>query len=260
MGGMVPGILMTALFVIYIGVRSFLQPEIGPAIPKEERVGFWEKIKRTKSLLPPFLLITVVLGVIYLGVCTPTEAAAIGASGSVLCLIVNKRFTRRIFKESITKTLTLSAMVMWIVLGANIFAHVYAASGAADLAKEIISNLGFNKWFILIMTQIILLILGCFMDPVGIMVITCPVFVPVITELGFDPLWYGILLTINLEMGFVTPPFGFNLFYMKPLAEPFGINMQHIYKSVIPFILLEALCLLLIAIFPQLVLWLPAKM
>ena len=260
MGGLIPGIMMTMVFIAYIGIRAFINPNLAPAIPTSERLSIKEKVVKIKALTLPISLIILVLGVIYKGICTPTEAAAIGAFGASLCLILKKRFTWSIFRESIMNTLTLSCMIMWIVMGAKVFAHFYAVSGASDLVKNVFIGLPVNPWLIIIMSQVILLVLGMFMDPVGIMVITCPVFVPIIIDLGFDPLWYGILLTINMEMGFVTPPFGFNLFYMKAIAEPQGISMSDIYNSIVPFVLLEALGLGLVMLFPQLALWLPSMM
>ena len=151
-------------------------------------------------------------------------------------------------------------MIMWIVFGAKCFAHIYAVSGAVDVVSGAILGLTANRWLILLMSQLILLLLGMFMDPMGILVIVCPVFLPIMTSLGFDLIWYGILFTINMEIGFVTPPFGFNLFYMKPLAEPYGITMGAIYKSIIPFVLLGMVGLGLVIAFPQLALWLPSAM
>lgn len=260
MAGFIPGSLTALIFVAYIGIRAFFQPSLAPAIPIEETVSWKVKIAHLRSLVLPFLLIILVLGVIYKGICTPTEAAAIGAFGSLICLALKGRLTWDVFKESVLRTFRLSCMILWIVMGAKCFAHVYAASGASDLITELIVNISVNPWFIIIMSQFILLILGMFMDPVGIMVITCPIFLPVILDLGFDLIWYGILLTINLEMGFVTPPFGFNLFYMKGIAEPYGISMKEIYKSIIPFVILEAFALGLVMRFPGLALWLPSKM
>lgn len=260
MGGVIPGILIALLFIVYIGVRAFIQRDLAPAIPTEDRVSFKQKIIHTKSLILPLLLIFLVLGVIYTGICTPTEAAAVGAFGAFLCMVAKRRLHWLTFRDSILRTLSLSCMIMWIVFGAKCFAHIYAASGAIDVVSGAIMGLSVNRWFILLMSQLILLVLGMFMDPMGILVLVCPVFLPIMTNLGFDPIWYGILFTINMEMGFITPPFGFNLFYMKPLAEPHGITMGDIYKSIIPFVLLMMVGLGLVIAFPQLVLWLPSMM
>jgi tripartite ATP-independent transporter DctM subunit len=260
MAGLLPGILMTLLFIAYIGIRAFLNPDLAPAIPSSERLSIKNKIIKLKALALPFSLIILVLGVIYKGICTPTEAAAIGAFGAFLCLVLKRRFSWLVFHESIMKTLTLSCMIMWIIMGAKVFAHVYSISGASDLVKDIFLSIEVSPWLIIIMSQVILFVLGMFMDPVGIMVITCPIFVPIVTELGFDPIWYGILLTINMEMGFISPPFGFNLFYMKAIAEPQGITITDIYRSILPFVLLEAIGLGLVMLFPQLALWLPSMM
>lgn len=260
MGGVIPGILIALFFITYIGVRAFVQRDLAPAIPTEGRARFKQKLIHSRALILPVLLIILVLGVIYTGICTATEAAAIGAFGALLCLFAKRRFSWLIFRESILRTLSLSCMIMWIVFGAKCFAHVYAASGASDLVGGVIMGLSTNRWVILLLSQAVLLFLGMFMDPMGILVIICPVFLPIMLKLGFDPLWYGILFTINMQIGFVTPPFGFNLFYMKPLAEPWGITMGDIYKSIIPFVLLEMLGLGLIIAFPQLALWLPSMM
>ena len=260
MGGLIPGILLTLIFVIYIGVRSFFQPDLAPAIPKEGRPAFKEKCVHLKSLVLPILLILLVLGVIYKGICTPTEAAAVGAFGAFICLIIKGRFTWKIFLESLRSTLNLSCMIMWIVFGAKVFSHVYAASGAADMIKGIVLEAQLGPWSIIIMAQIIMIVLGMFLDPMGILVLTLPVFLPILTALDFDLVWYGIVLTVNIEMGYITPPFGFNLFYMKSLAEPHGIEMREIYLSIVPFVFLGFLGLVLIIIFPQLALYLPSLM
>jgi tripartite ATP-independent transporter DctM subunit len=258
--GLMPGILIAGLFISYIAIRCQIQPELGPPIPKEERYSWAEKLISLKGAISPVILIFLVLGVIYFGVCTPTEAAGIGAFGSFIVLIVNKRFTRAIIQDSLQKTIKLSAMVLWIFLGAKCFSQVYNAIGAADLLINLFADLNVNRWFILIGMQIILFIMGMFMDPGGIIMICTPVFIPVVQQLGFDPIWFGILFTINMELGYITPPFGFNLFYMKTLAQPMGIKMNTIYRSVIPFVLLEIVGLALIMIFPEIALWLVGKM
>ena len=260
MGGVIPGIVIALIFILYIGVRSFFQPRLGPPLPESERATWNEKFRSLKAVILPIALILVVLGVIYTGICTPTEASGIGAFGSLLVVILKRRFTWQMFESALRSTLHLTAMVMWILLGAKCFSHIYTALGASDFVHQLIIGFEVNRWFIVIGMQIILLILGCFMDPAGIIMICTPVFIPLIIKLGFDPVWFGILFTINMEAGYITPPFGFNLFYMKSLAEPMGVSMGEIYRSIIPFTLLLLVGMAIIMLFPGLALWLPSTM
>ena len=258
--GLIPGILLAVLFMAYIAVVCFFKPVLGPPVPLEERFTWKEKLKSTKGAILPVGLIFMVLGLIYMGVATPTEAAGLGAFGSFVVLIINKRFSWAIVKEALEKTCRLSGMVLWILLSAKCFSQVYTALGASDLILNIFSNLELNRWVILIGMQIVLIIMGMFMDPGGIIMICTPIFVPLAQSLGFDLIWFGILFTINMELGYITPPFGFNLFYMKNLASPLGIDMTTIYRSVIPFVVLDIVGLILIMLFPDIALWLVGQM
>jgi tripartite ATP-independent transporter DctM subunit len=260
MGGIIPGLLLSLIFIAYIGIRCQIQPHIGPPVPKEERYSMGEKIRSLYAVIAPIILILLVLGLLYLGICTPTEAAGIGAMGAFVVLFVKKRFTWSVLHDSLTRTCRLSAMVLWILLGAKCFSHVYTALGASDLVYSIFTGMEVNRWLLLIAMQFILLIMGFFMDPAGIIMICTPVFVPLASQMGFDPIWFGVLFTINMELGYITPPFGFNLFYMKGLAGPLGISMQQIYRSIVPFVILEIIGLAIIMAFPSLVLWIPQKM
>ncbi len=147
-------------------------------------------------------------------------------------------------------------MIMWIVLGAKCFVHIYTATGASDLVGESIGSLPLNKWFIVIIMQMIVMFLGCFIDPIGIMTITVPIFLPLIEGFGMDPIWFGVLLTINLEMAYITPPFGLNLFYLKSIVPP-EVTMSDLYRAIIPFVLRDIAAMVLVMIFPSLALWLP---
>jgi tripartite ATP-independent transporter DctM subunit len=260
MGGVFPGILIAIIFMCYIGIRCQLQPHLGPPIPANERFSAAEKLKSLRGVIAPIILILVVLGLLYLGVCTATEAAGLGAIGALVVLFINGRFTWQVLNESLIRTCRLSGMVLWILLGAKAFSSVYTALGASDLIYSIFSGMEVNRWFLMIGMQIILFVMGCFMDPAGIMMICTPVFVPLVTKLGFDTIWFGVLFTINMELGYITPPFGFNLFYMKNLAQPLGVSMKDIYRSIFPFVLLEIVGLIVVMAFPQLALWLPQRM
>jgi len=260
MGGVFPGIILASIFIAYIGIRSFFQPHLGPPIPKEERASWREKLLSLRAVILPIVLIFLVLGVIYTGICTPTEASGVGAFGALIVIIIKRRFTWQIFVDALRRTLNLTTMVMWILLGAKCFSHIYIAMGASELVHELITGFEVNRWFIIIGMQIVLFVLGCFMDPAGIIMICTPVFIPLIIKLGFDPVWFGILFTINMEIGYITPPFGFNLFYMKSLAGPMGVSMGEIYRSIIPFTLLAFIGIAIVMLFPQVALWLPSTM
>ncbi|MDQ7785179.1 MAG: TRAP transporter large permease subunit [Desulfomonilaceae bacterium] len=255
-GGIVPGVLLGSLFIVYILIRCYLQPDMAPALPKEARATRSEKVKSLKAVATPMLLIVAVLGSMFAGVATPSEAAGVGAVGTLACAAIARRLTWRVIKESCYSTLKLSSMVVWIIIGGTAFTALYTSVGAVDFIKVAIDGLPVSRYVILLGMQFVLFALGMLMDPGGIIMICTPVFVPVIRHLGFDPVWFGLLFIINMEMAYLTPPFGFNLFYMKSIV-PEDISMADIIRSTIPYVGLQALCLLILMIFPQLVLWLP---
>ena len=258
-GGVVPGFILSLMYIIYISIRSYLNPELGPAVPKESRASWKEKIISLKAVILPIILIFLVLGVIFMGIATATEAAAIGAIGALACAALSKRLSWKIFKQSSYQALSLSCMILWIIIGGSCLTVTYTAIGAVDFLSEIIGALAVSRYVILIGIQLVLVFLGMLLDPGGIIMICTPVFVPIIKALGFDPVWFGVLFIVNMEMAYLTPPFGFNLFYMKSIVPP-SISMFDIYKSVLPFVGIQALCLVLLILFPELVLWLPGVM
>ncbi len=255
--GILPGIVITVLFMLYIAIRCLINPELGP--PIEEKVSLKEKIVSLRAVILPLLLILLVLGVIYTGICTPTEASAVGAFGAIMCAIIHRKFTWQVFMRSLERTLLLTCMVLWILIGATCFTQLYTALGAPDMLNNLISGLEVSKWVIISFMMLVFFILGMFMDPAGIIMICTPVFIPIVQMLGFDTIWFGILFTICMEMGYITPPFGFNLFYMRAIV-PKGVTMADIYRSIIPFVILEIIGLIIVILFPQLATWLPAKM
>lgn len=260
MGGVFPGLIISALFIGYIGIKCALHPHLGPPVPKEERTfNMRQKLASLKAIVFPAFLIVLVLGLIYAGVTTATEAAGVGAFGALVGVLIHRRFSLKMLNDSLMGTLRITCMVMWILIGAKAFTHVYTAIGAPEFVHGLVSGWQLNRWLILIAMQGVLFILGMFMDPAGIIMICTPVFVPVIKSLGFNPVWFGILFTINMEMGYITPPFGFNLFYMRSLV-PKEITMMDVYKSIVPFVFLEMIGLALVMIFPQIALWLPSTM
>jgi tripartite ATP-independent transporter DctM subunit len=256
-GGIIPGILLAGIFILYIGIRSWANPEMAPATT--EGFTLKEKLSASKGVILPFLLILAVLGAIYTGVCTPTEAAAIGAFGALLCTLLRRKLNWVNLRQAFAMTVRLNAMVCWIMISAAAFSKMVAVSGLGDWICASITGMEISRWLILVLMQLIFFLLGMFLDPAGIILITTPIFVPIILQLGFDPLWFGILFTVNMEMAYITPPFGFNLFVIGGVVPP-QISMRDIYRSVAPFVLLQAFCLLLIILFPALATWLPNNM
>ena len=255
-GGILPGLLYSSLFISYILIRSFFQSDLAPALPPELRVSWREKLVSLRAVILPLLLVVGVLGSIFLGMATPSEAAGVGAFGSVVCAAIYRKLSWQNLKEASYATLRLSGMVLWIYFGATAFAIIYTALGASEFLEGILMGLPGGRWGVLIGMLVTFLILGCLMDAFGIMAITIPLYFPIIRALGFDPLWFGIIFCLTIEIAHLTPPFGFNLFYMKGVV-PNDITMGDIYRSIVPFVGLQLIGLILVMIFPQIATWLP---
>ncbi|MBT7887888.1 MAG: TRAP transporter large permease subunit, partial [Deltaproteobacteria bacterium] len=255
-GGVFPGLMLLVLVSIYIGVRCYLQPELGPALPKEERGDWARNFKALKAVILPMVIVFMVLGSIMGGITTPTEAAAMGVAGALFSGIFYKTLTWAMVRAACDRTLKLTGMIMWILIGAYCFTSAYHAMGAPELIHNMMQYIPGGRWGTIIFIQIIIFFLAMVLDPVGIMMLPIPVFLPIVKTLGFDPLWFGILFVINMEIGYMTPPFGFNLFYLKGIVPP-SITMADIYRSVFPFVIVETTGLALVMLFPQIALWLP---
>ena len=258
-GGVVPGLIISSMHITYIGVRSYIQPHLGPAVPPEERANLRKKIISLRSVVLPIILVTGVLGSIYTGAATPTEAAAVGAMGAFICATVNRRLNWHSVHKSALGTLKTSGMCMWIAGMCVAFNGLYIGLGAQKMVIELISGLAVNPWVILIGMQLTLFFFGMVMDDYAIVMLCAPIYAPVVASLGFDPLWWGIVFILNMQMAYLTPPFGFNLFYLRGVA-PKGVTMGDIYRSVIPFVIIQAVGLAIIMVFPRLALWLPGMM
>lgn len=255
--GIGPGLMLFVLVTIYICIRCWLQPEMGPALPKNERATWPMKFKSLRAVLLPITIVALVLGTIFAGLATPTEAAAIGVAGALIATVINRRLSWNVIHEASIATLRLTAMVMWILFAANAFATAYSALGAQELITDLMAYIPGGKWGSLAFMLLILFVLGMILDPVGIMLITLPVFLPIVDSFGFDPIWFGILFVIMMEVGYMTPPFGFNLFYLKGVAPP-EVTMGDIYASVVPYVLVTLLGVLLIILFPEIALYIPS--
>jgi tripartite ATP-independent transporter DctM subunit len=255
--GILPGLFISLLFLIYIAIKGVVQPESCPA--HSQKFSLREKIVFSKGMILPLLIIGAVLGSIFLGIATPTESSALGVVGVVFSTVVKRSFQWRLVKEAMLATFRLTNIILWISFGAACFSTTYGALGGIDFVQEIIVGLEVNRWMVFAMICLILIVLGCFLDPISIIMIVSPVSFEVMTALQFDPIWFGIIFVICLEVGYITPPFGFNLFYMKAVV-PENISMADIIRSTVPFLLILITSLGLLSIFPQLVLWLPSLM
>ncbi|WP_024336538.1 TRAP transporter large permease [Desulfotignum balticum] len=258
-GAIFPGLLLAGLYFAYILIRCNINPKLGPPISKEEASGYTAAQKwgmTLKSLVPPLALILAVMGTILGGVATPTEAAGLGAFGALLLAFFNKKLNWTVLKESGYATLKTTSMVMMLFIGGKFFSAVFLSMGGGDVVANLLIGSGMNEWIILFIMMFIVFIMGMFIDWAAILLVTVPIFLPIAIELGFDPLWFSLLLCVNLQTSFLTPPFGYALFYFKGVA-PTQFTMMHIYRGIMPFVLLQLLSIGLLCLFPSLVTWLP---
>ena len=255
--GAIPGFMLAGLYIIYIATRCYLQPRLAPKVAE---VVTWKMRGVTlREILLPTLLIVMVLGGIFLGIATPTEAAGVGAFGAFLCVLIYRRFNWKMLVTSCMETLKISSMALWILITATLFGVFYTSAGAQSMVMEIVAELPVNRWVILIGMEMILMVLGAFMDDYAIVTICSPIFLPIAVSLGFDSLWFSIVFLLNMQIAYLTPPFGWSLFLMKGVTPP-EITTADIWRSVPPFIAIQLLVLVLAILIPQIVLWLPGKM
>jgi tripartite ATP-independent transporter DctM subunit len=260
MGGVGPGFLFGGLYIGYILIKCYLNPDAGPAAPLEERmVPLKQKIGMFKSLVLPILLIVGVMGSIFGGIATPGEAAGIGAIGAIVCAAVRRQLNWKNLSQSLFGTMQTVGLILWIVFGAMAFIATYTLGGGAEFVKSTLLALPLNPWLVLIIIQIMLLFLGMVLDIIGITVLLAPIFVPVVSALGFDPLWFGVIFNLNLQIAYLSPPFGYSIFYLKAVAPP-DVTMGDLYRSVLPYMGLQLIGMVLCMIFPQIILWLPNLM
>ena len=258
-GAILPGLLLASLYFIYIFVRCNLNPSLGPPISKEE-AGTYSVARKwamtLKSLIPPLALILAVMGTILAGVATPTEAAGLGAAGAALLAIFNRKFTWDVIKNSAYSTMKTTAMVMLLFIGGKFFSSVFLFVGGGDVVADLLVGSGLNRWMVLFIMMVIVFLMGMFIDWAAILLVTVPIFMPIAMELDFNPLWFSMLLCVNLQTSFLTPPFGYALFYFKGVAPP-EYTMMHIYRGILPFVLLQLVGMGFLVAFPDLVTWLP---
>lgn len=261
MGAFIPGILLGVLYMLYIAVRCYFRPQDGPPMPLEERmVPASEKLRLLlTSIVPPIFLILAVLGTIFFGIASVTEASAMGALASIILAGIYRQLSFRVVKEACLRTLQITSMILLIAVGASFFTSTFVTLGGGDVVNQFILGLPLSKWGILFAMMAVLVVLGMFIDWIGIVFIVVPLFTPIAEHLGFDPIWFALLVMINLQISFLTPPFAYSIFYLKGIAPP-EVTTQHIYRGVLPFVALQILAIVLCILFPQLITYLPNLM
>jgi tripartite ATP-independent transporter DctM subunit len=259
MGAVFPGILLVILYIIFILLYSLIKPTAAPGMSEAERANTdaSKLIGRVfKSLLPPALLILAVLGSIFFGIASPTEAAAVGAAGAMVLTIVRRRMSIAVLKDVMESTTGFTSMAFLILIGATAFGLVFRGLGGDALLKDFLVGIGGGPWGVLALVMLVLFVLGFFLDFIEITFIVVPVLAPIVVDMGIDPLWLCILIAINFQTSFLTPPFGFALFYLKGVSPP-EVTTGEIYRGIIPFVIIQLIGLCMVIAWPELATWLP---
>ncbi|WP_026291555.1 TRAP transporter large permease [Marinobacterium rhizophilum] len=254
--GLMPGLMLAGIYILYVLIRSRINPSLAPPVPKEEQVDWVGKLKSLKALVLPGALITTVLTCIISGITAPSEASAIGAAGAILCAAIYRTLTFAMLKDVLLSTTRLMGMLIWITVAAIFFSKVYIGLDAGFLLQDIVEDTSLSPMWVIIMMLCCYFVLGMFLDDFAIVFITVPLFVPIVESLGFDTIWFAVLFIVSMQCAYLTPPFGYNLFYMRSVAPP-EVTIYDLYKAAVPFIVLQIIGLGLLLAFPQIALWLP---
>ncbi|MFC1828459.1 TRAP transporter large permease subunit [Thermodesulfobacteriota bacterium] len=260
-GALLPGLVLVGLYIFYILIIAYLRPELAPAVPQEELDAYSASelaVRVSKALVPPVFLMIAVLGSIFAGIASPTEAAAVGAVGSTLLTVINRKFSMEILQAVMISTVRLTCMVFIILCGAAAFGLVFRGLGGDSLVRGFLGGLAhrYSHGVVLAIVMGVIFFIGFFLDFIEITFIHVPVLAPIMIDFGYDPVWFCILIAVNLQTSFMTPPFGFSLFYLKAVTPP-EISTGHIYRGIIPFVIFQLIGLLIVVFFPQLATWLP---
>lgn len=257
LGALLPGLLLVGSYILYLVFKAIFHPETVPAIPQDERDAMDNMFKRVISaLLPPIFLVGLVLGSILGGWATPTEAASVGAVGAMVLAIARRCFTLNILKDVMRTTTQVSSMVFIILVGASIFSLVFRGYGGDDLVRDFLADLPGGVFGAVALVMLVIFLLGFFLDFIEITFVVVPIVAPILLAMGLDPIWLGVMIAVNLQTSFLTPPFGFALFYLRGVA-PESISTMQIYRGVIPFIVIQLVALMALAQWPALATWLP---
>lgn len=263
MGAIFPGLILSALYIGYVVIRCAMNPEVGPAIPEDQITPFDTKklVRLLVSLVPPVLLIAAVLGTIFAGIAPPTEAAAVGCTAAILLALAYGKFSWGMIRTAALETMRVSSFVVIIAALCYAFVGIFMSAGAGDVVAEFIISVPGGKWMSFFVIMAIVFMLGMFIEWIGIVFIVVPIFSPIIASLGFDPLWAGMMVCINLQMAFQTPPMAMSIFVLKGTApKDLGVTIGDIIRGVIPFVAIIMIVLVLCSFFPGIITWLPAKM
>ena len=252
-----PGLLLAAFYVVYVLVRCRLNPDLGPPLPVEQRdIPIRAKLAMLKGLVLPLFIAFSVLGSIYLGIAAVAEAAAVGVLGTIFAAWVRGKLSWQLLRESVQQAMTTCGLLLWLTFGATALIGVYNLLGGIRFVHDFMVALPFEPLVIILIMMSVLLVLGLFMDWIGILLLTMPIFAPIIESLGYDLIWFGILFCMNMQVSFLSPPFGPAAFYLKGVAPP-TISLQEIYRSLWPFMLMQIAAIFLVIVFPDIALWLP---
>ncbi len=270
MGSLFPGLMLSGMYVSYVLIRSYLNKDLCPAIPKNELISLWEKIKLLKGLIAPIFLVFLVLGLLFGGIATPVEAAGIGSCGAVIVAIIQRKFSLLVLKEASLTTLKAATMVLWIMFGASVFVGFYILQGGQAFITDTMLGLGLGPYGILFLMMFLLVLLGMFLDWVGILLLAVPIFVPIVKSLTFPgvlgmpgpaaedvALWFGVLYLVNMQMSFLSPPFGYALFYIRGVTPP-HIKMDTIFQASLVFLAMQCIGLAICIIFPAVITYFPS--
>lgn len=257
LAGVLPGLLLGGLFIAYVIWYGWRHPEGAPVAPAEERnLPLKEKLRAQRELLLPLLLAAGVLGSIYAGVATPSEAAGVGVLGAILVAFINRKFSLSMLVASLYETLKISSMLAWLFFGAQAIIGAYTLAGGTRFVTEALKAMELGPWGTLVFMNLIWIFLGCFLDWIGILFLTVPIFLPIILDLGFDPVWFGVVYCMNMHISYLTPPFAPSAFYMKSIT-PDDISMGQIYAATLPYLGLTVVATVIVTVWPGLSLWLP---
>ena len=254
--GILPGLLLAGMYIAYIGIRCKLNPALGPALPPEQRVSLKSKFIALRAGIAPIILIFMVLGLLFMGITTLVECAAIGAVGSLVIAAINRRLTGDLIRKVTRETFDISVMILWIFIAALLFSAVFDGLGAIKAIEPIITKFGGSGLGVIALMLASFVAMGAVLDDTAMLLIVAPLYIPIVAELGYSLVWFGVLYVITCQMAYITPPFGYNLFMMAAIA-PKEISIGDIYRSIIPFVAIQAGALVLILRFPEIALWLP---
>jgi tripartite ATP-independent transporter DctM subunit len=256
LGMTIPGFVLATFYIVYILLRVYLNPRLAPSY-EEAEVSLIKRLLNGLNILPMGILFIVVLGSIFFCIATPTESSALGVVGAFIVALAYKKLSLESFKKSVLEAAKLIGMMFFVAMGAKVFSMLLAGAGVTTPMVGTLSKASLSPWMMLIIMQLIVLFLGCLMESIAIMMITIPIFMPIIISLGFNPVWFGVIFMLNAEIGGWTPPIGMLAYVMKGVC-PLNVTMGQVFRAAVPFVLMELAVMVLIMVFPALVLWLPS--